>query len=140
MMDISPILNWHFNTTGSWPSAGGGMALFEGRPGGAGFPGPPRAWPFVGRREELDALAACLSSAETGGMVLAGPPGVGKSSLARALRDAARDRDWPTEDVAATRAAASIPLGAFAHVLPDLQAPGTALVDLLARAAATLVA
>jgi DNA-binding CsgD family transcriptional regulator len=113
------------------------MALFEGRPVGNGRPGPPRAWPFVGREEELAALAACLDAA--GGVVLAGPPGVGKSSLARALRETARDRGWPTEDVAATRAAASIPLGAFAHVLPDLQAPGTPLVDLLARAATTLV-
>ncbi|MEY2475031.1 MAG: hypothetical protein QOG87_346 [Actinomycetota bacterium] len=117
------------------------MALFEARPGEQrGHAGSPRVWPFVGRHEELAALAACLDSTEAGGVVLAGPAGVGKTSLARALRNAARDRDWPTEEVAATRAAASIPLGAFAHVLPDLQAPGTPLVDLLARAAATLVA
>jgi DNA-binding CsgD family transcriptional regulator len=137
MADISPILNWHFNTISSGPSAGGGVALFEGRSEGLGNSGSPRVWPFVGRAEELAGLAACLDSPGAGGVVLVGPPGIGKSSLARALRDAARDKGWPTEEIAATRAAASIPLGAFSHVLPDL-APGAPLVDAMARAVATL--
>jgi DNA-binding CsgD family transcriptional regulator len=98
-----------------------------------------RSWPLVGRAAELDAILRALASESTGGVVLAGPAGVGKTRLARAVRDHAREAGLPTEEVMATAAAASIPLGAFAHVLPDGDA-GAALVDMLGRAASWLAA
>ncbi|MFI6600601.1 LuxR C-terminal-related transcriptional regulator [Nonomuraea sp. NPDC050536] len=68
-----------------------------------------RTWPFAGRAEQL----ADLRSSRTGVVVL-GPAGAGKSRLvAEAVRDH-QDVAW----VRATTAAAELPLGAFAHLLP----------------------
>jgi DNA-binding CsgD family transcriptional regulator len=75
------------------------------------------AWPLVGRRTELERLADARAS-ESVGVVLVGPAGVGKSRLARAAVDAARDDGTHTFWVQATRSAAAVPLGAFAGLLP----------------------
>ena len=97
-------------------------------------------WPLVGRAQELEVIAGAMDEG-AGGIVLAGAPGVGKTRLARAVRDLARGRGWATEEVVATRAAAAIPLGAFAQVLPgDLDPSPGRLTDLLARAALALAA
>lgn len=83
-------------------------------------------WELVGRRSELEEIAQARSRPEAGGVVLAGPPGVGKTRLAREALDNAREAGCATEWVVATRSAASIPFGAFAHLLPplDVEAPG----------------
>ncbi|MEU8401617.1 LuxR C-terminal-related transcriptional regulator [Nonomuraea sp. NPDC048892] len=66
-------------------------------------------WPFSGRGEQL----ARLRSSPAGAVVL-GPAGAGKTRLvAEAVRDG-RNVAW----VRATTAAAELPLGAFAHLLP----------------------
>jgi DNA-binding NarL/FixJ family response regulator len=76
------------------------------------------SWPLVGRGGELERIAAARALAR-GAVVVHGAAGVGKSRLAReALSDAERDgaaTDW----VQATRSAASVPLGAFAAMLPS---------------------
>jgi len=96
------------------------------------------SWPLVGRRAELEALAAVLGDTRAGGIVLVGVPGVGKTRLARealARAEAAgRDVEW----VAATRAAASIPFGAVSHLLPAAERLGDDRLDILRRAAALL--
>jgi DNA-binding CsgD family transcriptional regulator len=76
------------------------------------------AWPLVGRQEELDLVAETMESAAFRGVVLAGATGVGKSRLACEALAAARERGWTTLDAVATRAAASIPFGALAPLLP----------------------
>lgn len=69
-------------------------------------------WPLVGRQAELErATALCRG----GGVLIAGPPGVGKSRLAaEVVRAVDRTR---TVQVRATRVSSRMPLGAFAQVL-----------------------
>jgi DNA-binding CsgD family transcriptional regulator len=72
-------------------------------------------WPLVGRDAELAQIAALLADPAAPGMVLAGPSGVGKTRLGvECLNSAKRE----VVRVSATRAAASVPLGAFAPYLP----------------------
>jgi DNA-binding CsgD family transcriptional regulator len=78
-----------------------------------------RTWPLVGRRDELARIADARRSG-AGGVLLVGPPGVGKTRLAiEALRQAEAG-GAATAHVAATRSAAAIPLGALAPILPEL--------------------
>jgi DNA-binding CsgD family transcriptional regulator len=78
-----------------------------------------RPWPLVGRDAELATLLTVLGG-DTGGVVLAGPPGVGKTSLARWCVEHSSTRGRCPEWVHGTAAAAAIPLGAFAPMLPTV--------------------
>jgi DNA-binding CsgD family transcriptional regulator len=71
-------------------------------------------------------------------VVLAGAAGVGKTRLARAALAAAEAKGWAVSWAVATRAAASIPLGALAHLLPA-DVAGADRFELFRRAAAHLV-
>jgi DNA-binding NarL/FixJ family response regulator len=77
------------------------------------------AWPLVGRDAELEHIALARGDTHCRGIVVSAGSGIGKSRLAReAHAAAARDGalvDW----VQATSSAASVPLGAFAGLLPD---------------------
>jgi DNA-binding CsgD family transcriptional regulator len=77
------------------------------------------ALPLVGRDEELDFVLAAIRSPVAGGVAIAGAPGVGKTRLAREAA-AALGCGFYVEWTAATAASASIPFGALAHLLPDL--------------------
>ena len=74
-------------------------------------------WPLVGRDEEL--ALACSTVSERGSVVLTGPAGVGKTRLAREILQQVATTGVRTEWVAATEAAATIPLGAVAHLIPS---------------------
>jgi DNA-binding CsgD family transcriptional regulator len=96
-------------------------------------------WPLVGRVAELERIATAYR--EKAGVVLVGAAGVGKTRLAREAVQRAGDRlvAWAT----GTRSAATIPLGALAHLLmdggarpADLSAPLDALGSLVATFAA----
>lgn len=82
---------------------------------------------LVGRAEELAHVAAGL---EGRGCVIAGTAGVGKSRLAA---EAAARRGAPVLRAVATGAAASVPFGAFAHLLEgvhvDQRGPIPAFID-----------
>lgn len=96
-------------------------------------------WPLVGRDGELDFARRALRTPRLAGLVLAGRPGVGKTRLAREILERARAGGAALHWARATRAGASIPLGAMAHLLPDwdsgldqvgrLRAAARALVD-----------
>lgn len=78
-------------------------------------PGVAAAWPLIGREIELHRVVGALHDPAQRGVVVAGPGGVGKTHLARAALDS---YTGPTLTVRATRAAARVPLGAFAPYLP----------------------
>jgi len=97
-------------------------------------------WPLIGRSEEL-ALTSTLLGRRTGGVVLAGAPGVGKTRLARAILEQAGEQGYATAWATATRAAASIPYGALAHLLPEPESgAGGGPLAFFQRAVRSLVA
>ncbi|MBV9167817.1 MAG: hypothetical protein JO342_16895, partial [Solirubrobacterales bacterium] len=76
-----------------------------------------RRWRLVGRVEELEAIARARA-AGAGAAVIVGPAGVGKSRLAREALAGGERGGAVGVWVQATRSAASVPLGAFAGVIP----------------------
>jgi DNA-binding CsgD family transcriptional regulator len=81
------------------------------------------AWPLTGRTVQLEELGHHFRSGASGGVVLQGPAGVGKTRLAEeALRQAER-AGTRVERAVGHPATQPIPLGALAHLLPS------ALVD-----------
>jgi DNA-binding NarL/FixJ family response regulator len=97
------------------------------------------AWPLVGRQEELDLVAETMEGAAFRCVVLAGATGVGKSRIAWEALAAARERGWSTLDAVATRAAASIPFGAVAPLLPPPQGRVANRLEILRQARQSLV-
>ena len=99
---------------------------------------PRGAWPLVGRNEELAAILEAIGATERIGVVVAGEAGVGKTRLAREVLAMARARGLATRWAVATQAAATIPLGALAQLLPDLGERTPSQAQLLRGAAAAL--
>lgn len=75
---------------------------------------------LVGREHELAVAEGTLDAVPSGGLVLAGPAGVGKTRLIAEILERARRRGRPTAVVTASRAAATIPFAAVAHLAPDV--------------------
>ena len=97
------------------------------------------SWPLVGRGDEIALAAQALRGRR--GVVLAGVAGVGKTRLARAVLARAEADGRVTRWVAATRSAGTMPLGAFAHLVPpgagvvhEGQDPRAATLDAIVRA------
>src|ERR1700749_3366763 len=78
------------------------------------------AWRMTGRAAELAQLDSAIGAGSTGGMVLAGPAGAGKTRLLREALHRASRAGRDVVQVAATRCTAAIPFGAVA----GLVAPG----------------
>ncbi|HMF04758.1 MAG TPA: LuxR C-terminal-related transcriptional regulator [Acidimicrobiia bacterium] len=74
-------------------------------------------WPLVGRVTELTQVATAMDG-EAGGVLFAGPAGVGKTRLAVECLGLASRRGYRTAHVRANRSSATIPYGAFAALLP----------------------
>ncbi|HSO96325.1 MAG TPA: AAA family ATPase, partial [Acidimicrobiia bacterium] len=98
----------------------------------------PTPWPLVGRAAELADVADAMDLG-AGGVLFAGPPGVGKTRLATECLPLAEDRGWSTAVVRANRAAASIPYGAFAPLLPAAFRSNQGEADSLRQAAAAVL-
>ncbi|HEY2764963.1 MAG TPA: LuxR C-terminal-related transcriptional regulator [Pseudonocardiaceae bacterium] len=98
-------------------------------------PGPD-TWTLVGRESELQFIAERITGAEPRSVVVAGPPGAGKTRLVREALAAQRGSN-PTRWAAGTSAAARIPLGAFAHLIPAAETTSDPLT-LLQRAGSAL--
>lgn len=80
-------------------------------------------WPLRGRDEEVAHVCALVRRGR--GVLLAGPSGVGKTSLASLVGGALESADWTVVRVVASRTAATIPFGALAALLT----PGGTLGD-----------
>lgn len=74
-------------------------------------------WPLVGRAGELSRVVEAIDG-HAGGVLLAGPAGVGKTRLAFECVSLGTDRGYATAHVRANRSSATIPYGAFAGLLP----------------------
>jgi DNA-binding NarL/FixJ family response regulator len=90
-------------------------------PGGFSSDASPLAgvWPLVGRDRELAEIAAARADGACHGVVVTAQAGVGKSRLAREAQATAEREGALTEWVQATRSAATVPLAAFADLVPD---------------------
>jgi DNA-binding CsgD family transcriptional regulator len=99
-----------------------------------------QAWPLVGRDRELGRIATAMDRPPPAGAVLVGAAGVGKTRLAMEALQQARGRGATVEWVTATEAAASIPFGPVAHLLPSTREDTASLLDLLRHAADSLAA
>ena len=78
---------------------------------------------LVGRAEELRFVERALRGTRAG-VVVMGAGGVGKTRLARELTESpASARPGTSVWVSGTRSAGGVPFGAFAHLLPALDAP-----------------
>jgi DNA-binding CsgD family transcriptional regulator len=87
---------------------------------------------LIGRDEERSVIARHLS--EGRGVVIIGESGVGKTRLMNEMLESIAVAGGAVASVAATRAVASVPLGAFAHLLPPLDVSPTSLLSVLTRA------
>ncbi|MEW6475561.1 MAG: LuxR C-terminal-related transcriptional regulator [Actinomycetota bacterium] len=94
-------------------------------------------WPLIGRTAELQRIGEYLDRG-VGGVVLAGPAGVGKTRLALEGLSLASARGFVPIRVAATQATAKLPFGAFAPLLPDVAA-GTDLTEVLRQVGRAIV-
>lgn len=120
------------------------LTVRERPPGSAArlrFGTMPRAvdWPLVGRAKELAAIADLLGHTERSGVVLAGPPGVGKTRLAEECAALAGRAGFRVVTVSASDATRAIPLGALAHLL-EPESRRDVRAELLQRVAATIAA
>ncbi|MBE2319822.1 hypothetical protein DVA67_027910 [Solirubrobacter sp. CPCC 204708] len=75
-------------------------------------------WPLIGRDAELAVIGQAFADGRCG-VVLRAAAGTGKSRLGREALAALERGGAMTEWVCATRSAATIPLGAFARLVPD---------------------
>ena len=86
-------------------------------------------WPLRGRDDEITHLSARLRHGR--GALLAGPSGVGKTSLASAVAAELEPEGWTLVRLVASRPAAGIPLGVLAGLLTPGDLPGDSVPALL---------
>ena len=76
--------------------------------------------PLIGREAELEEITSAFRASHGAAAVIAGRAGVGKSRLAAEVAGAMAADGWTTEVVMTTAAAAAVPFGPFASLLPEL--------------------
>jgi hypothetical protein len=72
------------------------------------------SWPLIGRGAEYSEVRTLLGGGR--GVVVAGPPGVGKTRLLDEVIGALNSDDWHVERVVGTPAISKLPLAAFAFI------------------------
>ncbi|MEU6082064.1 LuxR family transcriptional regulator [Streptomyces sp. NPDC047108] len=87
---------------------------------------PPSRWPLAARDRELEGFSAAWARRRSEGLVIFGSAGVGKSRLAEECLARAVRNGYRGGRATASAAAAVVPLGAIAHLIPrgvDLSDP-----------------
>ena len=95
-------------------------------------------WPLLGRELELAQIATGLDDPLCGGVLIIGPPGVGKTRLATHALGVAAARGYMTRSIRATPGGSTIPFAALAPLFPDLDLPGEASAQMFQAAAAAI--
>jgi DNA-binding NarL/FixJ family response regulator len=90
-------------------------------------------WPLVGRGSELSEAAAMMGNPRAAGLVVRGPPGIGKTRLVTEVLARAPQARFCVYRATATRAAATIPFAALSHLLPDPEQQGSNLLRRTSR-------
>lgn len=85
-------------------------------------------WRLAGREREFAQVNAAISGQSFSAVFLVGDLGVGKTRLARECLEHVDDEATTILHVIATRAAATLPLGALAPLLPPLDVPEVMLL------------
>ncbi|HEY2657793.1 MAG TPA: LuxR C-terminal-related transcriptional regulator [Solirubrobacteraceae bacterium] len=93
---------------------------------------------MVGRADELARVVSCLRHRSVSGVVVAGLAGVGKTRFAAEALTSARAAGCVTAWATATQAAATIPFGAVAHLLPVPGLDAAGRLQVLVRAGSAL--
>jgi len=99
-------------------------------------------WPLTGRDDEVRRLRAMLLEPTCPGVSIVAPSGVGRTRLAQEMVTLAAAAGLTTASAAASHAAAGLPFGALASLLPDDPPPAgkPARTDLVRRSAEAIVA
>lgn len=98
----------------------------------------PGEAPLVGREAELEEITSAFRVSQRAAVVIAGRAGVGKSRLAGEVASAMAVAGWNTAHVIATAAAAAVPFGSFATLLPDVAQMANDPLHLLQSATAAI--
>lgn len=77
------------------------------------------SWPLTGRSEELRTIESAISAVDSGGVLICGAAGVGKTRIAREALSAAATRGCEIRWTVGTSSARAIPLGAFTSWAPS---------------------
>ncbi|MGI5286212.1 LuxR C-terminal-related transcriptional regulator [Nonomuraea polychroma] len=88
---------------------------------------PRNRWPLVGRAAALRTVTEAAAQADVGGVVIVGPPGVGRTRLAKEAVARLAAAGHPTAWATGTRAAGAIPLGSLLHLAPPQEAASPAI-------------
>jgi len=109
--------------------------------GAAGDPTPPlsASWPFVGRAGELARVDQGMVDPTESGLVVEGPPGIGKTRFIQEVAERADPARCAVLRATATRATMAIPLGALAPLLPANLPSTSERLNLLRAAADALL-
>src|SRR4051794_26476685 len=87
--------------------------------GGGGGATAGNRWPMVGRDRDLERLGHWMNEDATGGVLLTGHAGIGKTRLAEAALELAEASALPTARVTGHCEGRTIPFAAFSHLLPE---------------------